>query len=105
MGKSKKYISKGIMYLVKNITVPSLVIKECSQREKKEDKGFTWLVCLENHYTRSFKLFEFVTSLIDKSKDTIIGLHFWQLDHNRELEENFEKYCNRLSIKNRKFLS
>ena len=103
--KSKKYISKGIMYLVKNINIPSMVIKENTQREKKEDKGFTWLVCLENHYTRSFKLFEFVTTLIDKKRDTIIGLHFWQLDNNRELEENFEKYCVKLGVKNKKFIS
>merc|ERR1712032_1025769 len=91
--------------MVKNIDIPSLVIKEKILREKKEDKSFTWLVCLENHYTRSFKLFEFVASLIDKNKDTIIGFHSWQLEHNKELEDNFEQLATKLKVKNRKFLS
>jgi hypothetical protein len=103
--KSKKEVSKGIMYIVKNIHIPSLVIKENSQREKKENKAFTWLICLENHYTRSYKTFEFVTTLIAREKDIIIGLNLWQIDHNRELEDIFEKFCSKMGIKNRRFLS
>jgi len=103
--KSKKYISKGILFMVKNINIPSLIIKEKTQRENKENKGFTWLVCLENNYSRSFKVFEFVLSLIEKEKDTIIGFHLWQLESNKELQDSFEKLCVTSNVKNRKFLS
>jgi hypothetical protein len=103
--KSTKEISKGIMYIVKHISIPCLIIKEKTQREFKENKGFNWLVCIEDNLSRSFKVFEFVLSLIDKEKDTIIGLHFWQLEQNKELEDNFEKLCGKLNVKNRRFIN
>lgn len=103
--KKKDYISKGIMFMVKYITIPSLVIKEHTQREKKENKGFTWLVCMEDHFTRSFKVFEFVTTLIDKEKDTIIGYNLFLQNEDKELEDNFEKICVKMNIQKRRFLS
>jgi hypothetical protein len=103
--KSTKEISKGIMFIVKFIPIPSLIVKEKTQREFKENKGFNWLVCLEDNLSRSFKVFEFVLSLIDKEKDTIIGFNLWQLEQNKELEDSFEKLCGKLNVKNRRFVS
>lgn len=104
--KDRKDLSSGITYLIKNISIPSIVVKENSQRAKKEAKGFNWLVCIENHYTRSFKAFELATSLIDKEKDTITALHLHVYgDNYKETEDAFEKYCIKIGIAKRKFVA
>lgn len=104
--KDRKELSSGIIYLIKNISIPSIVVKENSQRMKKEAKGFNWLVCIENHYTRSFKAFELATTLIDKEKDIIIALnlHIYS-DNYKETEDAFEKYCSKVGITKRKFVA
>ncbi len=104
--KDRKELSSGITYLIKNISVPSIVVKENSQRAKKEAKGFNWLVCIENHYTRSFKAFELATTLIDKEKDTITALHLnFYNDNFKEMEDAFEKTCAKIGILRKKFVA
>jgi len=104
--KDKKELSSGITYLIKYINIPSIVIKENSQRLKKEAQGFNWLVCIENHYTRSFKAFELACSLIDKEKDSIFALHLSMLgDNYKETEDAFDKYCTKANINKRKFVA
>lgn len=104
--KDKKELSQGITYLIKNINIPAIVVKEYSQRSKKEAKSFNWLVCIENHYTRSFKAFELATTLIDKERDYITALHLYsQFDNHKETEEAFEKICTKMGIAKRKFVA
>ncbi len=104
--KDKKEISSGISYLIEHITIPSILIKENSQRSKKESKGFNWVVCIENHYTRSFKAFELATTLINKETDSIIALHLTNnlVENYKETEDAFEKYCTKVGITKRRFI-
>jgi nucleotide-binding universal stress UspA family protein len=104
--KDRKELSSGITFLIKHINIPSIIVKENSQRAKKEVKGFNWLVCIENHYTRSYKAFELATTLIDKEKDYITALHLHTSgDNYKETEDAFEKYCVKVGIAKRKFVA
>jgi len=104
--KDKKELSSGVIYLIKSVSIPTIVVKENAQRAKKESKGFNWLVCIENQNSRSFKAFELATTLVDLDHDSIIALNFYRYGENyKEIEDAFEKHCNKFGIVKKKFLA
>lgn len=102
--KKTKKLSKGLIYLIQNCKIPTLVMKIIDQRTKP-NLGCNWLLCIKDDNDRSFRSFEFAMKLIDKEKDKVIGMHFIS---EKFLAENvckiFEKKCKENKIKNRLFV-
>ncbi len=106
--EEKKELSKGLLYMVKNITMPVLIIKERSVREKKDTKGFNWLVCLNNtRYSRTyFNAFKHMLPQVDLEKDKIMGVTITRSgdgSEKKEVESDFSKKCTESGIKNCSF--
>jgi len=102
----KKELSKGIVYMIKNIYKPVFVIKENSIRKNKESGGFTWLFGIVNRFSRSYQAFELALSYIDPAKDKIKGINFYRSGdghEKKEIETEFLKRCSSLKVKNVSF--
>jgi hypothetical protein len=96
-------ISKGVIYLIKQVKVPTFLIKERVQRKTKENGGFTWLVCIEKSNTRSFFAFEFAVGLVDKDLDKIIGLNIVDGFKDTCIELQFNSLIKKQGIKQYSF--
>lgn len=103
--KKTKNLTKGLNYLVRSCTIPTLVMKKFTPLENKEKKGSKWLVCIKDDNDRSFRSMDFCRKMINKDTDTIIGLHF-----NSEkflpdkVKKIFDNKCKESRIKNRMFV-
>lgn len=102
-GGSGKDLSKGIVYLIKNVKIPTFIIRERSQRRYKESGGFTWLVCIEKSNTRSYTAFEFAVNYINKDVDKIIGVNIVDGYKDTVIELQFNSLCKKTGIKNCSF--
>lgn len=101
--KEKKELSKGIIYLVKQIKIPTFIIKERTQRKAKESGGFTWMVCIEKSNTRSFFAFEFALNYVKKELDRVIGINIVDGYKDTVIELQFNSLCKKMGIKNTSF--
>ena len=101
--KEKKEVSKGIIYLIKQIKLPTFIIKERSQRKSKESGGFLWLVFIEKSNTRSFYAFEFALNYINKDLDKIMGINIVDGYKDTVIELQFNSICKKVGIKNISF--
>lgn len=103
--KKSKNLSKGLSYLIQNCKIPILVMRQ-SAPSGKSNKGSNWLVCIKDDNDRSFRSFDFAVRLIDKEKDSVIGIHFsgekFVMDNVRKV---FESYCKENKVKNRVFIA
>jgi len=103
--KKSKTLSEGLNYLIQNCKIPTLVMKRLTPASEAQ-KGCNWLVCIKDDNDRSFRSFDFAVRLIDKERDTVIGIHF-----NAErffpdsVKTIFEKRCKDNKVKNRKFIT
>lgn len=102
--KQKNEVSKGINFIINNIKIPTIIVKESTKRKDKDNGAFTWLVSIDKAESRSFKAFEFSTNYLDHSKDRVIGLHFKTGDYvESSIQEYFEKLCKEKGILNYSF--
>jgi hypothetical protein len=46
---NKNELTKGINYIINNIKLPTIIVKENSQRKSKENNSFTWLTAMEDN--------------------------------------------------------
>lgn len=97
-------ISKGITYVINNVKIPTIVVKENSQRKNKEDKSFTWCSFIEQPNTRSFKAFQFAMNYVSP-KDHIVTAHIKVNGdmYIKEIKEISEKALKDKGITNYKF--
>ncbi len=102
----KKELSKGNDFMIKNFTIPVMIIKEKSIRKNKDNGEFTWLFCIVNKYSRSYKAFEAALAYIDTTKDKIRGVNLFRHGDGHEKEEIKDEFLNRckeLKIKDASF--
>ena len=66
-------IKKGIDYLLKASTLPTIIFKEKFCRGVKNN-GFKWLIVMDRASSDCFKVFDFFYPLIDTERDFIYGL-------------------------------
>lgn len=103
--KKLKTLTKGVEYLVKNCKIPTLVMNETEIESNKNEKGKNWLVAIKNESYRSFRSLEFCFNIIDKKKDTVIGLHLkndkWPIIR---IKKNFDRICAKNGLKNYEFV-
>jgi hypothetical protein len=102
--KKTKKLTKGVEYLVYNCKIPTLVMN-IYETVIDETKGKNWLFSIKNESYRSFRSLEFSFNLIDKKKDTVIGLHLkndkWAVNR---IKSNFDSICSRNGLKNYEFV-
>ena len=105
MNKDKKEISKGISFIISNIKLPTIVVKESIKRSNKNNGHFTWAASIEEANSRSFKAFEFFTNYIDTQRDHLIGSHITNLGEEKaqEVKLYFEQTCQIKAITNYSF--
>lgn len=103
--KKSKSLCKGLHYLIQNCKIPTLVMKHYKPPSVLQ-KGSIWLVCIKDDNDRSFRSFEFTIRLIDKEKDSVIGIHFigdkFSADN---VKKNFYKRCKENKVINRSFIA
>ena len=104
MNKDQKEISKGISFIISNVKLPTIVVKENITRREK-NSGFTWLASIEEANSRSFKAFEYFSNFINFSCDKVIGSHI--NSHGKqwaeEVQQYFEQACQSIGIPNYSF--
>jgi hypothetical protein len=98
-------LTKGVNFVINNIKLPTIVVKENLQRSKKG--SFNWLCSIEQANSRSFKAMEFSLNYIDKSKDQVIGLHItlYGESHAEEIKTYFENTCQENGVINYNFIT
>jgi hypothetical protein len=91
----KNELTKGLSYVINNIRLPVIVVKENNKRKNKNSGVFTWMASIEEPNTRSVKAFQFALNYIDVTKDKVIGTHikFYSDDIANDVKEYFEKAC------------
>ena len=65
----------AVHHLALNPVSPVLIVKDKHTRPK--DKDFTWLICTDGS-DASFKAFNQAVKLLDKSRDSVVGLYVKQ---------------------------
>lgn len=100
--KKKDDITSGIMYLIKQIHIPCIIVKEFIPRDKKKNKGYVWLACIDTHLSRGWKALLKSFPLM-KEEDELICLHLTSNDNEKKLvETEFYKLCKEFNIKKNK---
>jgi hypothetical protein len=105
LSKDKKEISKGISFIISNIKLPTIVVKENVKRKNINTGAFTWATCIEESNSRSFKAFEYFSNYMNIAKDKIIGSH---IDSHgpgtaQEVKDLFNQACQNKGIQNYAF--
>jgi hypothetical protein len=105
MSKDKKEISKGISFIISNIKLPTIVVKENVKRKNKSTGIFTWATCIEEANSRSFKAFEYFSNYLNITKDKMIGSHIDSHGSStaQEVKELFLQTCQTKGISNYEF--
>lgn len=103
--KQKNEMSKGTNYIMTNIKIPTIVVKENITRKDRESGAFTWMASIEQANSRSFKAFEFATNYVNLSKDKVIATHVQTYNENlsQEIEEYFGEFCKKIGINNNSY--
>jgi len=103
----KKELSKGIQYMIQNIRIPVLIVKELTLRKESDTKGLNWLICCNpsrnsRTYLNSLKV---ALTQIDKQHDMVIGMTItkYQTAEKMLVQEDFENICKESGIKNCSF--
>lgn len=100
--KNKNDLTSGIMYVIKQIHIPCIIVKEFVPREKKKNKCYTWLACIDTHLSRGWKALLKSFPLMNQ-KDQLICLHLTINDNDKKLvETELSKLCVEYNIKNYK---
>jgi hypothetical protein len=103
---TKKELTKGLIYALKHIKMPIMVIKERTLRVNKENNSITWLFSIVSRYSRSYKAFEMALPYIDPNKDKVIGINLYRNGDGwdkKEIETDFLKKCGGNQIKSASF--
>lgn len=70
---SRRYLNKGIDFLLANSDVPVVIFKEANKRGKN-NKGYKWLVIMDRCVNDCFRAFDYFLPMIDIKRDEIFGL-------------------------------
>ena len=99
---NKENISRGVNYVIDNIKLPTIVVKENITRKSKDSGAFTFCTSIEQANTRSFKAFQFAVNYIDVTKDKVLGMHIKIYNDSfiKEVKEYFEATCTEKGVKN-----
>ena len=102
---TQDHLSKGIIYMLRNISIPTFIIKECCFRNKKESGGFNWAVFIEDQDTKSYASFQKAINFIHPNKDKVIGYSILNSKEEKRhnLEQDFKSICETAKIKNFSF--
>ena len=96
-----KELSKGIDYLLNFSTIPTIFIKEKTQRNDKPDKQFKWLFVFDREYTFCYSILNKFLPLIDNEKDIVSGLTLTPSWLNKDtIKKDFMNDMEKLKIKN-----
>lgn len=97
-----KELSKGVDFLLGNSTNPVVILKEKTTREFQKSKGFTWLIILEKHNVNRIKTLDAFSNLIDKERDTVFGIGFFELSIPTidSVKNEFTNHCQLFGFKN-----
>jgi hypothetical protein len=97
----KNELSKGIIYMIKTITIPTFIIKESCSRKSKESGGFTWMIFIEDQDSNSYSSFKESLKFIHPNKDNVIGISV--VDNKKEtkhdLVKDFTVLCEKAGVK------
>ena len=103
--KQPNEVSKGISFIMSNIKLPTIIVKENSSRKNKNSSSFTWLTSIEQANTRSFKAFQFAVHYINPQVDKVVGCHIklYNSSVDSEVKDLFESFCQSQSVANYDF--
>lgn len=98
----KKDITKGTVFMIENVHIPTFIVKDDITRTKKTDGSFSWLIGIENSNSKSFKAFEYSLKFMDLQKDRIVILHIKQFKEREEelIENEIKNFCVKNKIEN-----
>jgi len=98
--KEKNVISKGMTAIITQVHLPVFIVKEYIPRNKCENNGYIWLVCIDKHHCRSWKAFNSALNFI-QSNDTVICTHFSSCSNEKKkIFDEFTNLCQQNNIKN-----
>jgi len=102
LSNTRSELTKGISYIINNIKLPSIVVKENSSRKKKENNGFTWMSAIEDNSSKSFKAFQYSLNYVDSSKDRVVGVHVKVHDDEwaSDVKNSFDSICDNKQLSN-----
>ncbi len=103
--KQKNELTKGIIYMIKTITLPTFIIKETCTRKSKESGGFTWVVLIEDQDSNSYESFQVAITFMHPNKDKVVGICVvkQQGKNQQDLQNNFNDLCKKANMKNYDF--
>lgn len=52
--KIKKEITKGTIFMIENVHIPTFILKDYTPRSEKPTEGYRWFVGIENSNSKSF---------------------------------------------------
>jgi hypothetical protein len=95
-------LSKGVNYLLSYSMVPTIIFKDTPLREKKKNKGYSWLIVLDRQFKQAIRAFESFVQLIDAKKDFVHGLSLsdFNISSPDEFREPFMNEIQAKGIKN-----
>jgi len=98
--KEKSELSKGIIYMIKSITIPTFIIKESCLRKNQESGGYTWVIFIEAQDSKSYDAFQQSLKFIHPNRDNVVGYSLInKFVNSNALEKDFNVLCNNAQIK------
>ena len=100
--ENKKEITKGTIFMIENVHIPTFIIKDKSPRISKSSGGYNWLVGIEDTNSRSFKAFQYCLNFFDSKKDKITIVHIYSKNESNGqvlFEKEILKFCQLKNLK------
>lgn len=99
---NKKEITRGTIFMVEKVHIPTFIIKDNISRKNKTSGGYNWFIGIENSNSKSFKAFQYALKFIDLVKDKILIFHVKQFADQEEemILEEIEKFCKEKNLIN-----
>ena len=99
-------LTYNIKYLIDNITIPTFIMREFTQRKEKKNGGYLWMVCIDYPNSRGWNAFDNALKYIT-DKDKILCLHVKNKSKSSEdldlMIKQFKEICDKKGIKNCEF--
>lgn len=85
-------LTKGIDYLLKNCSVPFMLIKDKTVRKERKDGKYRWLIVFDNSLTHPHVALDKFLPLIETEKDELVAMTFLKHEGQKDfVDEEFHQ--------------